>query len=171
HAVGAVLARVGIVAHPHQRLGQQRDHHRDHLAAGETALAQVAPQPAAQPWQGLAERDDAVELAGATHLLPVGVVAVLLAPAGIAAGRLQVAVALAADPHVRPRRRDGEPADPVHQLAVGYPAAIGFQVSEPVAGTAAGDPRLVVADVAESGLFTDGGRFGDMGVGRHGPSI
>ena len=54
-----------------------------------------------------------------------GVVAVLLAAPRVAAGRLEVAVRVRADPDVGPGRRDRERPDPVERLVVADPPSVG----------------------------------------------
>src|SRR5690606_2488501 len=166
-AVGAVLPRIGVVADPGQGIGQQRDHDRQYLVAGEATLAQVGAQSAPQPRQGLAEGDHPIVLAGAADLLPVGVVAVLLAATGIPAGRLQMAVALAADPHAGPGRRYRQGPDPRQHCLVGNRGAGGFAVLEAVGRAPPADARLVVAHVPQAGLLRYGGGVGLDGLLEH----
>ncbi|MCW0466763.1 hypothetical protein NB705_003836 [Xanthomonas sacchari] len=149
-AVGAVAACVFGIAHAHQGLGHQRHHHRQHLVARVAGQRHVATQAPAQPRQGLAEGDDALELAVAAHLRPVDVVAVLLAPARVAAGGLQVAVVARADPHFGVGRRDRQLADALQGGRIAHRAAVRQTVAEPLAGAAADDARLLVADIDQA---------------------
>ncbi|KAG1433533.1 hypothetical protein G6F57_022078 [Rhizopus arrhizus] len=138
----AVLLCVGFIAGPHQGVGQQRDHHRQHFFPGETRPLEIARQPPPQRGDGLAKGDDAVELAGVALLRPVGVVAVLLAPTRIATGGLQVAVGVRADPHGSVGRRDGQRADAVQGGGIAHRVAVGIAVAESLAGAAAADAGL-----------------------------
>src|SRR5207248_5189623 len=73
--------------------------------------AHVARDPPAQPGQGLGELDHAAVLVLVPDLAPAVVVAVLLAPARVPAGGLDVPTRTGADPDLGPRRRDGQPAN------------------------------------------------------------
>ena len=78
------------------------------------------------------------------------VVAVLLAPARVAAGRLQVAVGLRADPDVGPRRRDRERADAPDHRGIAERPAVRQSIAEAFAAPDARDARGVVAHRHES---------------------
>ena len=60
------------------------------------------------------------------HLAPARVVAVLLAPARVAAGGLDVAVGVRADPDVGPGRRDRQLADPLQGRGIAHRLAVGI---------------------------------------------
>ena len=168
-AVGAVAARVFDVADPLQRLGHDRDHDRQHLRAREARSRQVRAQPTAQAWQRPAEGGQALELAVAAHLRPVRVVAVLLALAGIAAGRLQVAIGQQADPYVGVGRGNGQAADALHDPGIAHGAPVRIPIGEALAGTKATDPRRLVAHVDQPGVAGNGGgRGGRVGSTGHG---
>ena len=77
---------------------------------------------------------------------PVGVIAVLLAAARVAAGRLEVAVRARADPDVLVRRRDREGADALQLGRLAHPLAVGADVGEVVADADAPDAGRLVAD-------------------------
>src|SRR5207244_2044991 len=72
----------------------------------------------ADGWQGSAEGDHAIVLGPVPDLAPAGVVAVLLAAAGIPASSLDVAVVARAHPDVGPRWRDGARANAGERLRV-----------------------------------------------------
>ena len=91
-------------------------------------------------------------------LAPARVIAVLLAAAGIAARRLDVAVGARADPHVGPGGRDCEAADPLERGGVGDPGSVGRHVAEPLAPAPAADPRIIVVHVPKAGLARGAGR-------------
>jgi len=163
-AVRLVLLRIGFIAHPHQRVGQQRDHHRQHLLARETAALEVAAQAPPQRWQRLAEGDGAVELAGVANGRPVGVVAVLFAPARVAAGGLQVAIGAGTDPHGGIGRWNGQRADALQGGGIAHGMTIGIAIGKTLAGADAAETGLGVIDVAQAGgarglAFGCGGRW------------
>src|SRR5690606_37762359 len=84
-------------------------------------------------------------------LLPAGVVPVL-APALVVGPRgLDVAERVRADPHVGPRRRDGEVADPGQGVLVVDPVPVGVHVVEAPAGALAGDAGAVAVDLSQAG--------------------
>src|ERR1700733_7173161 len=84
----------------------------------------------AQPRQGAAEGAQTLILALVADGAPIGGVAVLLAPALVAAGRLDVAARIGADPDVRPGRRDDQPGDAIEGLGVAHRLAGRVAVSE-----------------------------------------
>src|SRR5262245_5668925 len=67
---------------------------------------------------------------------PARVVQVLPATAVVAAGGLDVAGRVRADPHVLPGRRDHQIADALQDLGVGHALAVGVEVLEPLAPAA-----------------------------------
>src|SRR4029079_19622315 len=79
-----------------------------------------------------------------------GVVAVDLAALRVAAGRLEVAERVGADPDVLPGRRNRERPDPLQRLAAGDPPSVGVDVGEAPAGAAAIDAGLRIGRVAET---------------------
>ena len=110
------------------------------------------------------EGDHAAELGLVPHLAPPGVIAVLLAPPGVPAGGLEMAVGRGADPHIGVGRRDRELSDPLQRLLVGDPLPVLADVGEPGARALAADPRARVADVAQARL--GGGLVGRRRCGR-----
>src|SRR3546814_7637660 len=83
---------------------------------------------------------------------PARMIAILLAPAGVAAGRLNVAAGMRADPDVRPCRRYRQRPDARQRFALRDPRSVRAAVTEALAGLAPADPRTVVADVAQARL-------------------
>ena len=154
-AVGAVLARVALVAHaheggveqPHERRQQLRTLHRGARPRAE----QVACDSRADARQRAAEGLQPGVLAVAAFGAPVGVVAVLLAPACVAAGGLQMAVRQRADPDVGIGRRNRQAADARQLALVDQQAAVGPLVAERRAAPHAPMARHRVADVDEAG--------------------
>src|SRR5207237_5919821 len=117
-AVGAVLAHVFIVSHPDQRLVQQHHHRGEQLPAAEIRRTQIALDALAQARQHFAEFEHAPELRAVAGFAIAGVIAILLAPAGIGAGGLNVALRVRADPYLGPRGRDREPVESLADAAV-----------------------------------------------------
>src|SRR3954452_10216319 len=147
---GVVLFGVLLVADPDEGRLQQLDDRGEHLLPPQAALRHVLLEPLADPGQGLAEGDTPPDLGLAAHLPPFGVVPVLLAPAGVAPGRLQVAVRAGADPDVRPGRRYGQLANALQGLLVPDRAPLGVDVGEALAALLAADAGLVVRDIAQA---------------------
>src|SRR6185503_21217947 len=98
--------------------------------------------------QGAREGAHPAVLGVVAHFAPARVIAVLLAAARIAAGRLEVAIAVRADPHLFPGRRNRERLDAREDLLVAHCAAARQAVAEAAVVARAGDARRRVADVA-----------------------
>ena len=90
------------------------------------------------------------ELGQVGNLAPVLVVDVLLAAAVVAAGGLQMAVGVAANPDVGPGRRNRERVDARELAFVAKAAAVAVEVVEAFAVQLANEARLLVDDVTES---------------------
>src|SRR5690606_25178060 len=170
-AVGAIAPRIACVTDAGQGVGHHRDHDRDDLALRESRQSQVAAQGAAQAWQPLAEAFDASELLAAAQRRPGRVVAILLAPARVAPGGLEVAVPAAADPDVAPGRRDGQRVDAPAGGGVADGPAIGIEVTEALAVRDAPDAGFGIRDMRQGRLpRCEGGIPGaarSMTPGRH----
>ncbi len=96
---------------------------------------------------------------------PGGVVDVLLAPALVAAGGLDMAARVGADPDVGPGRRDHQLGDAVLGGCVVDRLPIGVEIGEALADLAAVDPGVGVVHIDEAGC---GGLFGAwQDIGRH----
>ena len=128
---------------------QQAHHQRHDLFPVQPWPRQVGFQLCAQLWQGLGERKHAPVFVLVAQLAPLRVVAVLLAAAGIAAGGLQVAMRVGADPHIRVGRGDHQCGDACEGFAVAYSLAIGIEVDETVAPAPTGQARLTVVNVVQ----------------------
>jgi hypothetical protein len=164
-AVGSVLPRVFIVADADQRGLQQAHHRRQHFLTPHPAQRQVALHPAADMRQRLGEGHHAREFVFVPLLPPLFVIAVLLAPACVAARRLDVAVVVRANPDLRPRRRDGQTLDSLQRLGIvhGPPAVV--EVRKAVTIPAAAKARPFVIGIPQPGMARLGGQRGDKGVG------
>jgi hypothetical protein len=96
--------------------------------------------PLAQIGQPPGDREHVVELGRVPLDPPLVVVAVLPAPGRVGAQRLDVAVGVAADPHVGPRGRDHQRADAVELGGIGERLAGQVVVAEALATPAPGEP-------------------------------
>src|SRR5262249_54129831 len=103
--------------------------------------------------QGLGEGDHALVLRFVADRAPAGVVEVLLAAAGVAAGGLQMAVGPRADPDLGPGGRDRQRLDAAERFGVVDVLALGPAVAETAAGANPANPGAVVEVVAQSGSF------------------
>ena len=101
----------------------------------------------AQHRQALGEAEDPVVLLPVAGRPPLVVVAVLAPALRVEPGRLDVPVRVRADPHVLPRRRDGQGPDAVDDVLVGDPLAVLVEVREALARPPAPHPRPVAIDL------------------------
>jgi len=123
---------VGIlgVADPDQRGVEQPNGGGDDAFERELAAPHVGVDPLAQDRQRMAEVDQRLELGLLSGTLPFGVVPVLLAPLGIAPGRLDVTLGVDAEPHVGPRRRHHQPAQALDRFAISQRRTLEVEVDE-----------------------------------------
>ena len=110
--VRTVLLGVFLVADADHRELEQADDRGKHLLAREPAAAEVVGHMTAKSSQHVAELDEAVELRPLADLAIARMVPIHLAALAVPPGRLQVPPTVGTDPHVDPRRRDGERLDP-----------------------------------------------------------
>src|SRR5262249_14428548 len=104
-AVRVVVARVLFVADANERLLEQPDDRGEDFRARKARSPQVGVGTTTNPGKRAAEVDEAAVLARVADLAPLRVIAVLLAAARVAAGRLEMTARLGTDPDVLPRRR------------------------------------------------------------------
>ena len=149
-AVGAVLAHVFVVADADQRLVEQAHDRGEDLPAAQVGRAQVALEALAQERQHLAEFQHALELRLVARRPIVGVVAVLLAPARIRAGRLDMTVRVGADPDARPGGRYGEAVDARAGVASDDALAARRVIGPAGADALARDATHAVGDIAQA---------------------
>ena len=147
----AVEPGVLVVADADQRQLEQLDDGRQDLLPRHPGLGQVGVAALADLRQDPGEVDEALELGVVAPGPPAVVVAVLLAALGVAAGGLEVAGGIRADPDVGPGRRDRQRPDPSQDRAVADQLAIGPAIAEPAAAPLPGDARARVGRVAETG--------------------
>jgi len=144
-----VLFRVALVADADAGALQQLHDERQHLAARQSRKPQVGAHLAANARQGVRELGEKLELVGISQLAPTRVVAVLLAALRVAPCRLQVAALVAADPDIRPCRRDGKRLDALDRLRVADACAVAIQVLEAFTAVPARVALLAVAGIAQ----------------------
>ena len=96
----------------------------------QTGATQIALDVLAQRRQGRTELEHAGELAFVTQRSPFGVVAVLLAPAGITRRSLEMGIGNGRDPDIGPCRRQHHFSYPGERCFVGYHSPIGIRVFE-----------------------------------------
>ncbi len=149
-AEGAVLVGVHVVADPEVAEVEQPDRGGAGPLQRHPLQPEVDQHPLAGLGQRLAEQQHPVELLRVPALAPLRVVEVLAAPGVVGADGLQVAVGVRRDPHVAPRRRDDQVADPLGVL-VGQLRALLVEVGEALARAATGPARLVGRGAAKSG--------------------
>jgi len=164
-AIAAVVAGIAVVAHADQRLVQQAHQQGQQLVARQAIPREVAAHPPAQRGQLPAERHYPVELAQVAELPPARVVTVLLAPARVAAGGLQVAPRVGADPHVGIGRRDRQRADARKLPAIAHRPPVGVAVAETLAATDPPQAGLRVTDVDQAHRARGGAWVGGVPVG------
>src|SRR5262249_20411720 len=123
-----VLASVLLVADARSRRLEQPHHRREHFLARQAGAREIARNASPDGLRRGRARAPPAVFRLVAHLAPAPVVAVLLALARVAAGRLKVAVVGAANPHVAPGRRDGERADAAQRAPVAHGIAVGMAV-------------------------------------------
>ena len=121
-----------------------------HPLARQTAALQIRFDAGADQRQRLGEDQQLAVFRLVAHFAPARVIAVLLAAALVAAGRLQMAVRVEADPHIGPGRRDRQRANAPQRLDVAHQRAVRAGGSRNRSFAAmAGDARRGIADIAQ----------------------
>jgi hypothetical protein len=155
-----VLARVFLVADAHEGRVEEANDRRQHgVAARHRAdrRGEVGGDALPDARQRRAELEHALELVGVLGEAPVGVIAILLAPARVASGRLDMAVGAQADPDVFVRRRDREGPDALQFGRLAHPLAVGADVPEVVADADAPDAGRLIAHPDQAARRVDAG--------------
>ena len=147
--VGLVLAHVLVVADADQGLVEQRHHGGEELAPRMVRRTQVALDALAQARQHLAELQHVAELRVIARLAVGGVVAVLLAPAGVSRRSLDVAGGIGTDPHLGPRRRNRQRIEPSSRRCIRNTVSVGLVIGPARADAAPRDAARAVGDVAQ----------------------
>jgi len=153
----AVVAAIALLTDAHERPIEEPDHRGQNLASWQARRREVAGDGAPDRGQPGGEVGEAVELVQVAQGAPLHVVAILAAAARVAAGRLQMAVRVAADPHRRPRRRNRERIDARDLRGVGELAALAVDVAERVGGAFA-PPSCVVRPAVAQRAYDQYGR-------------
>src|SRR5689334_8371936 len=147
----AIAAGVLLVADPDARALEQPDHRGQHLLPRQPRLGQVLLDPLAQSGQRLAEGEHAAELGLVAHHAPFGMVAILLAAAGIPAGGLEVAAGRRTDPYVGVGGWNCQTADARQCGLVANRPTIRVHVAEALARAPAADAGRRIAHIAQTG--------------------
>ena len=148
-AEGTVIARVFVVPHPNQRRLQECDNRGEDAVPGEPRRRKVAPHPRPDLRERGPERDHALVLGLVADLSPPCVVAVLLPPAGVTAGGLNVTVRIGTDPDVLPRRRDDDRANALEGRAIPDRAAPRVEIEKSPTRASAFDAGRSIGHVAK----------------------
>ena len=114
------------------------------------AAAEVAVDLPADGREHRGEFEEVAELCGVALAHEVGMVAVLLPSALIAAGRLDMGRFARRDPHLRPGRRDGERADPPQRGCIAHRPPARVAIGEAGPRRAALDAGLEIVDIDEA---------------------
>ena len=155
----SIRTRVLVVADANQRRFEQAHDGGEHLRARNARQAQVGGNAPAQPGQMFGEGQHAVVFRAIAQLAPFQVIAVLIAAARIASGRLQMAVGTPTDPDVRIRRWNRELANARHDPGIANRRATRIEVLEIRSAPFAPESWLVIADVHQlPGLVQRGHR-------------
>src|SRR5690606_33844833 len=149
-SVRSVGSRVVAVADAGQRTLQQLHDRGDDVCPGQCRRPQVDFDATPELRKRASERHQTVVLGLVPDLAPARVIPILLASARVASGGLQVCVWRGGDPYVRPRRGDGQPANPRERRLVGDGASMRPDVAETVAAADTPDARRRVADVSQT---------------------
>ena len=167
-AEGVVGARVLLVADADER-GLQQPHHRgQHLLARQPLAAEVAPRPAGAAPAAPRRRRSCGRTWSRRGRRASGVVAVLLAAAGVAAGGLEVAVRRAGRSRRRSRPAGWRASRSAAARRGRARGAVRQEVGEALAAPPAADAGSAVADVAQARGAGAGGRIGGGRRALHG---
>ena len=150
-AVRMVLAGIFIVANTDDRRLQQPHDGGEDLGARHSGLAKVARDAAADFWQSLPEPEHVLEFRLVALLPPMGMVTVLLAPAGIPAGGLQMAILKGEIQTWRVGGRDGQFANSGDHRLVADAGAVRTEEDKVFPLQLAGEAFRVVGAVAQPG--------------------
>ncbi len=167
-AIRVVRPRVFIIAYADKRPLHDRDDRGQHFFPRQPGPREVRSDALPHPRQRRREGEHAVVLCFVARFAPLLVITVLLAPACIATGGLQVAIRHRADPDVCVGGRNREPPNPEQAPLVCDRLPLRVEVFEILPLFLAAVAGLVVAHIAQprflGGLFRVGndGRFGDL---------
>jgi hypothetical protein len=166
-----VRSDVFLVADPHQRLIEEHHDAGQHLLAAEAGAGEVPGDGAADAGQRAAEPPQVFELLAVPPLAEPGVIEVLLSPAGIASGGLQVPVTMRTDPNVLPGGWNDELLNAGQHAGRADRLTARVHVLKRLARADAADAKLLVADIHQSRLAANrDGQGGGMTVDHSGQS-
>ena len=152
-AIGAVLLRVLIIAHADQRSIEQLHDSRQDFLARDTRKSQVAPNSCADTRQRPGKIWKALELREIAMTSPGVMISILLATAGIPAGRLNMAVRGWRNPNTRPSRRDNQRPNSVKVAGFAQqPLAVRQNINKSLSASDAANTRYRVAKIGEGDL-------------------
>src|SRR2546429_4045199 len=112
-SIRAILFSILVIPDADSGVFEQANDGREHFLPWQAGSFEVTVGVFADFRQRLGEGEHAVVLDGVADLAPAGGVAILLAPARVAPGRLEVAPGVGPDPDIGPGGREGEPSVPV----------------------------------------------------------
>src|SRR5215813_4223921 len=95
------------------------------------------------------ERHQMLVLRAFPDFTEAGMIAVLLAPPHVAAGRLHMAVGVGTDPYISPGRRDHDRTDAREEFLVTHPAAVRMHIGECRVGLVTADAGLLVGNITQ----------------------
>ncbi|MNZ28836.1 hypothetical protein D3C78_460760 [compost metagenome] len=149
-AEGVVVAGILTVANTDQGGVEQADHQGHDFFPVQSWARQLAVQLLAQFRQCIGEGQHARVFVAITKVTPQRVIAVLLAPASVASGGLQVTLRVSADPHVGIGRRHGQGLDTLQGDWVADALAIGIDINKACARFFTAQARLVVVNIVQA---------------------
>src|SRR5690606_14238427 len=112
------------------------------------ARPHVVPDLSAQSADSARECAELSELGAVAKLAPVRMIDVLLAPALVTPGRLDVPARILAVPNLRPGRRHRERGEPRSDHGIADALAAGTQINEAASVAAPRESRLIAVYVA-----------------------
>src|SRR5581483_2445428 len=149
-AVAAVLLRILLATDAEETAVEQQDGAAEHALLRQALAGDERRRSLPELRQRAREREHRVELLAVAVRAPDRVVQVLPPSGCVGPDRLQVAVGRAADPYVRPRRRNRERANALELDAVAKGRAAVVEVREPAPAALPPVPGLVAVDATEA---------------------
>ena len=150
-AIRSVGASVFLVANANSGLGEQAHNHRQHLCFRQPLQCQITSQDPTQVRKSFAKTHQLGEFPGVARLAPPRMVAILLSPASVATGCLQMASRIRTDPNARVSRRNRETADTIQHFSIAYATLPAIEIEEALARSPSRDPRHVVSHIYQAG--------------------
>ena len=148
-AEAGVVAGIFLIADADMLLVEQANDRGEHGVAVQFAALEIGFDAAAQLGQRGAEFARAFIFGSVLPGAVIGVIAILLAPARILAGRLDMAVWIGAEPGVGVSRGQSDGVQAVDFVAVGDALAVGVEIAPGAADLLAGDARIAVVAMLE----------------------